>query len=189
MKIVVTGNIGCGKSTAVKYLQELLPHYELFDFDKVVASLYEDEIIQVMLDALFGTHVKSEISDIVHADPEKMKHLADLLNSQLIMLTQNGFAHENVILDIPLYFEKIEPSVKQWMTKGLVVCIVADEDSQIERVKARNGWSEEKIRSVMAKQMSQQDKANNSNYVIHNFGSVDDLKLLVETFVHFLELI
>lgn len=40
MRIAVTGNIGCGKSTAVQRLATLLPGYRVASIDDMVRSLY-----------------------------------------------------------------------------------------------------------------------------------------------------
>jgi pantetheine-phosphate adenylyltransferase len=91
MRIVVTGNIGSGKSTAVKMLMPLLPGYTLFDFDQAVADLYNDPTTQMTLDVIFGTHIKSEISDIGHGDPAKMAQLENVVNTILVGVVAGSF--------------------------------------------------------------------------------------------------
>lgn len=185
MKIVVTGNIGCGKSTAVGFLRQQLTDYQLFDFDKMVAALYQDDVVKMQLDVAFGTHEKATISNLVHASTWQMDKLQAILNGSILAQTQIAFKKPEVILDIPLYYEKIESAI-QPQQDLVVLCICANESSQVERVKARNGWTEEKIRSVMSKQWPQDQKALLCDYVISNVGTVDYLKEQVDGFILYL---
>ena len=55
MRIVITGGMGCGKSTIVKYLRSRLSDHDVFDVDECVRDLYNDDIVQMMLDAEFDS--------------------------------------------------------------------------------------------------------------------------------------
>ena len=174
MKIVVTGNMGCGKSTAVQQLRKYLPHYELFDFDAMVHSIYEDESIQKLLIATFGTFDRHLISDIVYADPEKMKQLRAIVDSLASQYTEAAFSQDNVILDVPLYFEYMSH-----LPVDEVICITCDEAVQRARVKQRNGFTDEQITAILALQLSMTEKARRSTIVIVNNGTVEHLRASV----------
>lgn len=181
MKIVITGNMGCGKSTAVQVIHRALPQYKLFDFDKVVAEMYQDPSLQFVLDQLFGTHDKAKISDIVHNDPIAMKKLTSATDAILLTSIAQANKEVNVIFDIPLYFEYNDVMK---LTPDIVICVASDIEDQIKRVKARNGFSEEKIRTILAKQLPQQEKVDKSHYVLHNdFSSKEEFELYVEKFI------
>lgn len=181
MKIVITGNMGCGKSTAVEVFKRALPHYTFFNFDECVADLYKDSVMQMILDAEFGTHVKAEISDIVHNDAAALQRLRNYTDSYLVTAIANANKEVNVIFDIPLYFE-FNHVMK--LTPDCVICVASDVKSQIERVKARSGFSEEKIQTILAKQLPQQEKVDKSDYVLHNhFPTRIQFEKYVEQFV------
>jgi len=165
MKIVITGNIGCGKSTATRVIHRMLPDYYLFDFDHVVASLYSDEIVRMQLINAFGTADKGQISDIVHADQKAMLKLRSITDAAILTAIYSANKRVDVIFDIPLYFEFND---LMRLNPDAVICVTADEASQIERVKARSGFSEEKIRSIIAKQLPQDEKVARSDYLLHN---------------------
>lgn len=176
MKIVVTGNIGCGKSTVTRKLLDLLPGYAWFDFDNAVHMLYDDEATQLALEAFFGTHDRHKISDIVHADPEQMKSLRAVMDASVVSAFRKASTLPDVIMDVPLYFEfedswNIEPD--------LIICVAADTTTQIQRVKLRNGWDEAKIRSVMNKQLPQDVKMTCADIIVPNFGSLEELDATV----------
>lgn len=184
MKLVVTGNIGCGKSTVVRFMQQRLPDYELFDYDKMVAELYEDDIVKMQLDTAFGTHNKGEIGSIVFTYPKEMEKLRIILDGWVLTNTQIAFKKPNIILDIPLYFEYIQSALHSFT--DLVICVASDPELQLERVKARSGWSEEKIHAVMNRQITQRTKVQLSDYTIWNIGTVDSLQAAVDDCVDFL---
>jgi len=105
MKIVITGNIGCGKSTVTNFIHTLLPHYQVFDIDAVVRELYKDVDIKLALEREFGTSSKTEISDIVFFDEDAKNKLYDIINPYLIAAVESWQVLPDVIFDIPLFFE------------------------------------------------------------------------------------
>lgn len=184
MRFVVTGSIGCGKSTVVKMLREYLPDYRVVDFDAIVHGLYDDPHMQIALLLTFGCSERKQISDIVHASQDAMNKLGKIMNEQIMKRLQAECQADNLILDIPLWFEHIEP----WITVfdleiNGVVCITCSPQVQRNRIRSRNGFDDEKINSIIAKQLPQQEKAARSNYVIDNSGDLDGLREQVRTFV------
>lgn len=182
MKIVITGNMGCGKSTAVSVIHRALPDYTLFDFDQTVAEMYQNQSLQFVLDHMFGTHDRAKVSDIVHNDPEAMKKLTLATDAFLLTSINRANKEVNVIFDIPLYFEYND---KMGLTPDVIICVTSDIEDQIERVKRRSGFTEEKIRTILAKQLPQQEKVDKSDFVLHNrFSSKEEFELYVEDFVN-----
>ena len=57
-----------------------------------------------------------------------------------------------------------------------IVLIYSDEKTQIERIKERDGLSDEQIRNRLNNQISIEDKRNKSDFVVINSGSVAELK-------------
>lgn len=172
MRIVVTGGIGTGKSTFNKMLCEKI-QYDLFDFDKEVHELYKDKQIRKKLEKGFGTHIKSDIGNIVFHDKEKMQTLKNIFNEPLLERTLEAFQKENVILDIPLFFENRE-SFK--FTPDLCICLLASENTQIKRVMERNGFTEKKIRDILKNQIPAAQKAKLGDVVVENNGTLQDLE-------------
>lgn len=179
-QIVITGNMGCGKSTAVRAIHSVLTDYRLFDFDAVVRDFYLDSLNQAWLLTEFGTYDKAKISDIVHADADAMFVLREHTDSYVLSRVHIAKWDRNVIFDIPLYFEF---NSEMNLTPDLIICVTSDEATQIERVKIRNNFSEEKIRSILAKQLPQEEKVANSDFVLHNcFSSAARFEQFVKKF-------
>lgn len=184
MRIVITGNIGSGKSTAVKLLMPQLPGYSLFDFDQEVKDLYADPIIQAQLQLDFGTADKAVISDIVHHDPVKMSQLEKIFNETLTRRMQCAAEYPDMVMDIPLYFEY----ENAWNIKpDLTVCVVCPKDVRHARVKERNGFSDEKIASIMSKQLADDAKAQFADWWIYNNTTLEGLQCEVNALVRTLK--
>jgi dephospho-CoA kinase len=180
MRFVVTGNIGCGKSTVVQMMREILSDHQLFDFDRIVHGLYDNPELQMGLLIQFGTSDRKEISDIVHADSVKMATLERMFNHHILLHVEAAFEQQDIILDIPLYFEYIAD--KGFPVDG-VVCVTCSPEKQRNRIRSRNGFSDAKIDAILAKQLPQDEKARRSTVVIDNSGSLDDLRKQVVSFV------
>lgn len=180
MRFVVTGNMGCGKSTVVEMLREMLPSHRLFDFDKIVGQLYNNPEIELQLLINFGATDKKVISDIVFKDPSQMKKLEQMMNGQIIKEVADAMLEDDIILDIPLYFEHFADTHPH--IHG-VVCVTCQPEKQRNRIRSRNGFSDEKIDAILSKQLPQDVKASRSQYVIDNSGTLDDLRAQVVHFV------
>lgn len=174
MKIIITGNIGCGKSTVTQFAHQILPNYEVFDIDESVRNLYRDADIKLELIQAFGTSSKTEISDIVFFDDEAKNTLYKIMNPPLVRLLEQYQTKPNVIFDIPLYFECFS-SMFCDSRDVYVICVTCTEEQQLERIKSRGGISEEKARTIMAQQFPLAEKAARSDAVIVNTGSKEQI--------------
>jgi len=182
MKIVITGNIGCGKSTVTNFIHTLLPHYQVFDIDAVVRELYKDVDIKLALEREFGTSSKTEISDIVFFDEDAKNKLYDIINPYLIAAVESWQVLPDVIFDIPLFFEYFT-SIFDKSHDTYVICVSCSDDNQLLRIKDRGGIAETKAQAIMAQQLSLDEKIKRSNAVIHNDSTKE------ETFKHILVLL
>jgi len=176
MRLVFTGNIGCGKSTAVSITVDLLPTYKLFDFDAVVLELYQNQTVCDQLIGLFGTAEKSAISKIVYKDPEAMKSLRSLMDPLMISEANQYTTFPNVIYDIPLFFEF---GTRLGVVADAVLCVSADRHTQVSRVRSRNGWPIEVIDRIISNQLPQHKKEELSDVIILNNGTLSDLQFAV----------
>lgn len=168
MHIVITGGMGCGKSTITEYLKSHLPDFKFFDMDETVRSLYHDESLKARLRETFGTDKRSEISDIVFDNPVARQRLYALVNSTVFCAMKPFDRYENVIYDIPLYFEMID---ELEFEPDEVICVSCSPETQRERIKKRDGFSDDKISSILALQLPLSDKESMSDHVIHTDGS------------------
>ena len=73
-----------------------------------------------------------------------------------------------MVIEMPLFFEMKERSIpiKMARSKVKVIAVVCDNEVRIERVKNRDGFTEEKIRNIIDSQVQQSFKIENADYVI-----------------------
>ena len=172
MHIVVTGGMGCGKSTITSYLKTRLKDYQFYDMDEHVRSLYDDERMQQTLMTTFGTCIRREISDIVFANEQTRNKLYRLMNAIIFKQVASMRQYENVLYDIPLYFEN--PDLAEVIPHDAVICVRCNGVTQRERIKLRDGFSDEKISSILALQLPLDEKATLADYTIETDGTRED---------------
>ena len=174
MRIALTGGIACGKSLVAKYLNEL--GVETIDADDVVHTLIPDP------------DERRRIAAEVFADPEKRRALEErlhpLVRSEIDkFLSSTSTSHFNSLrlAIIPLLFET------HWDADyDIICCVSSSRKNQIDRMLTTRGYSLDEAEARLSAQMSVEEKAARSHYVINNNGSAEELKLEVEKFVNWL---
>ncbi len=204
MRIIgLTGGIGCGKSTASDYLNEL--GFITIDFDQTMKQLQEpgqpalQEIVETFGPMALlpdGTMNRKYVGQLVFSDPEEKKKLDHIMQKYLdeIVTRQtdefreagrnvtretnpDDYLQKKVIFyDHPLLFEvpyRIEPADEAWV-------IDLSEEERIRRVMSRDRIPREQIIQRMHSQMSRSEKLARADYVIDNSGSVEQLKANID---------
>ena len=180
--IVVTGSIGSGKSRVLETIRNLAEvKVEFFSFDEYTLELYDREDTKKFLMMMFGTTDRKKISDIVFTAGRQMGKtettniLLNQLNDFFFKLVENKFLelvnrkqHSSLVIEMPMFFEMKERSIpiKMARSKVKVIAVTCDNEVRIERVKNRDGFTEEKIRNIIDSQVSQLYKIENADYVI-----------------------
>lgn len=167
MNIIITGNIGCGKSTIVQRLKELLVGYEFHDVDQLVRDWYATPEAEAFLMATCGTTDRSVISDMAFANPALRKSLEERTMRDLHEKVIELFALPNAIIEFPLYFE-MGCHINRHDRHQRVITVACPEETQIRRVKERNGFTDEKIAKIRAIQYPASVKESLADYVINN---------------------
>lgn len=180
--IVITGGIGSGKSRvleAIKKQSEV--KVDFFNFDDYTKELYELPSVRKFLMTMFGTTDRKKISDMVFAGSRQIGKtqtvdiLRDQLNDFFFHLVEDKFVelvnrkqHRTLIIEMPMYFEMEERSTEMQLVRSKikVITVGCDEDIQIDRVKNRDGFTEEKIHSIIASQKDRFYKVEHADYVI-----------------------
>ena len=173
MKIVgLTGGIGSGKTTVAKMFQELgVPLYIADDRAKVLMNT--SKIIRRKLIHLFGEEA--------YKDNELNRpFLASKIFENANLLKQmNAIVHPKVGADFLRWKEK---QTAVYVLKeaaiifennmasqyDLIITVVADLDQRIARVINRDNTTEAKVLAIVKNQLSDDEKAKQSDFVIIN---------------------
>lgn len=172
MHIVITGGMGCGKSTVTSYLKSCFQNYHFYDMDERIRALYNDRNMQDSLDSMFGTHQRKQISDIVFANEEARDRLYRLMNAIIFKQVADQRDYRDVFYDIPLYWENSD--LQSTIRPDAVICVSCSADVQRDRIHARDGISDKKMQSILSLQKSLTEKEDLSDYVVRTDGTYED---------------
>jgi dephospho-CoA kinase len=179
MIIGLTGSIGMGKSTAAKILRKMgLPVYSADN--SVHALLKKNGKAVKPVARLFPQTLKRGAIDrkllgqAVFGDAEKLQSLEHIIHPRL-RAAERAFLQKArkkkaraAILEIPLLFE----------TKGekrcdVTFCVTAPRAIQKERVLARPGMTEPRLRAILTRQMPDREKRRRADYIIPTGRGLD----------------
>jgi len=181
--VALTGGIGCGKSEATRVFAEL--GVPIVDLDVISHRLTnEDQAILRQIATQFGasfinadgTLNRNAMRKLVFSDPQARSQLNAILHPAIhreaIATLERHQNHPYAILAIPL-LDKHSPYLSSINRILLIDC---DEQTQIERVKARSQLSEEEIRRIIQAQSSQAARLEIADEVIENNGNLAELR-------------
>jgi len=166
----LTGSIGTGKSTTAKmFAAQGIP---VNDADQVVHELYAGEAVPLIEAAFPGTTADGKVDRALLArqlidNPEGFKRLEAIVHP-LVRQKEVAFLEQErakgtpaVLLDIPLLYET---GGEKRLDKGIVV--TCSPETQAERVLARPGMTEEKFKSILARQVPDAEKRQRADFIV-----------------------
>ncbi|RLQ03036.1 dephospho-CoA kinase [Geobacillus stearothermophilus] len=182
--IGLTGGIASGKSTVSAMMRELgLPVIDADEAARAVVRPGEEAYRQIV--AAFGPGIlradgeidRAKLGAIVFNDEQQRKVLNAIVHPAVRkkMLAEKE-AHirsgaKTVVLDIPLLFES---GLTHWVDKVLVVYV--DDDVQLRRLMARNGFTEEEALARIRSQWPMAEKVKRADAVIDNNGTIEETR-------------
>lgn len=182
LRIGLTGGIGSGKSTVARVLVER--GAVLIDTDAIARSLtLPGGAAMEAIRAGFGAGVidaaggldRARMREQVFADPSTKARLEAILHPMIGLECNRqalAAAGRAVVFDVPLLVES-----KQWRTRvDRVLVVDCHEDTQVERVMRRSGWSRDAVEAVIAQQATRAARRAAADAIVHNEGlSPDEL--------------
>lgn len=170
IRIALTGSIGMGKSTVAAMFERA--GVPVFDADAEVRQLQGPggQLVE-KIGELFpgcvrsGTLDRDCLSQIVLADPAKLAALEAIVHPAVREARERFVARHSkapaLLFEIPLLFET--GSEKEF---DKIVVVSAPADVQLGRVLQRPGMSSDKLRSILARQMPDDEKRRNADFII-----------------------
>ena len=190
--MVLTGGIACGKSTTCELLRELLPGAAIFDCDESVSALLDsDERVAGEILGTFGPDAvgcngrvnRDFLRGQVFGNRAKRAKLEQILHPRVMeecLASRARAAKQGAdlfIADIPLFFEKGFDIDQQQ-----VLVVATSRDTQVQRLKARDGLDDSMIDSMIAAQLPVSDKMSRGDVVFWNEGPPETLRRQVRRF-------
>ena len=176
IKIALTGSIGMGKSTVARMFERAgIP---VFDADAEVRRLQgEDEALIEAIGRRFPGSVTAGLLDrdllarTVLEDPEELAALEAIVHPEVQAARQRFIADHSgapaILFEIPLLFET---GAEKDFDKIIVVSAPAE--FQRARVLSRPGMTEEKLESILERQMPDPEKRARADFVIDTGGDL-----------------
>ena len=189
--IGLTGSLGMGKSaTALMFIEAGVP---VHDADAAVHRLYEGDAVEPIETAFPGVTSagkidREKLSSRVLNDAAALKRLEAIVHplvrreeERFLARAEAGGAH-CAVLDIPLLFET---GADQRV--DVVVVVSAPFEEQRRRVLARPGMTEERFRSLLSKQIPDEEKRRRADFVVDTSQGFDSARAQVRAILQNLE--
>ena len=178
--IGLTGSIGMGKSAAAAHFRA--KGVPVCDADAEVHRLYEGEAVPAVA-ADFprvireGKVDRALLAKEVGGSPARLKALEAIVHPMVVkaeldfLREQERRGAEFAVLEIPLLFETDALS-----RVDVIVVVSAPEEVQRQRVLARPGMNEEKLASLIKRQLPDVEKRARADFVVDTGTSLADMQ-------------
>ena len=179
----LTGSIGMGKSTTAKLFAEA--GVPVYDADAAVHKIYEGEAAPAIEAAFPGTTVDGKVdrmrlsARVLH-NPAAIKQLEQIVHPML-GASRNKFLEDAersgapvAVVDVPLLFE----------TGGekrvdAVVVVTTTPEAQRERILARDNMTNEKLDTILARQLPDAEKRKRADFVVDTSHGLDPVRAAI----------
>ncbi|MCP5361119.1 MAG: dephospho-CoA kinase [Hyphomicrobiales bacterium] len=185
--IGITGPIGSGKSTAAKWFatQEGVA---VFDADACVHRLYQQDralikaIASEFPEAVHDSTVdRKQLGKIIAKNPKVIKVLEKLVHPQVrkeeeaFLESARNTGKTTAILELALLYQTGADALCD-----VVILVNAPIEVRMDRVLARPGMTQEKLKAIMARQDETVYRTENPNYIIDTDCTVEETQQSLE---------
>lgn len=194
MKVIaLTGGIASGKSTACAIFRELRDDLVLFEADASVRRLLAgDAAVEQAVVGRFGSRCRSGaggidravLRGIVFGDAAARRDLEGILHPRvreecLESLSRASKLGASLFLaDIPLLFEN---DFDFGQETSLLIAV--GRDTQLKRLRERNGFDDDLARSILEAQMPTSEKLRRADVVFWNEGPIEQLRSQIDRYL------
>ncbi len=171
-KVVLTGGIGSGKSTAAKVFEQF--GVPVFYADAIAKELYNDpEVIQKLATVVQAPIIKNGQVDINYLKSHlfkdtNLKHQVESVIHPAVNKAYQDFcayyqSKVYTINEMALLFEK-----KRDNDFDYIISVIADEETRINRVCQRDNITREAVLERIKTQTTDQIRLSKSSFIIYN---------------------
>lgn len=184
----ITGGIGSGKTTAAKFFEELgVPVYNSDTRAKLIQN--ENSEVKVKIIEAFGDEAYNQsglnrvyIAKQVFNNNEKLKQLNQIVHPAVF----NDFEEWKKQQTSKIIMKEAAILIESGSYKdcNVVISVLMDKEKRIQRIMARDGFTEEQVMERINNQISDEERIQKSDFIIDNNGDLAHLKNEVEkTFI------
>lgn len=188
VKVAITGGIGSGKSTAVKYFSKA--GYPVFSCDKIYKQIYNTATFQRELAETFPSCIKAGkidkklLSQLVFSNPSALKKLNQLSHERVMQALFIKMQQTDSCLsfaEVPLLLEGGYQDCFDY-----TIVVLRDKAKRIRSVCERDGLTEEQALARIKNQWDYDSKENltfiqkETMYIVENHSTVDVLERQLE---------
>lgn len=186
IKAAVTGNIGCGKSTFCKFIEEM--GYPVIKADEIAKNLMQSDAgIKAKIIKQFGKSAynvdglnKAYLSEKIFSSEEKLLQMNLIVHPPVVkkveQMMNDALKHQSIVFhEAALIYEAgIEDLF------DVVILITADYKIRMARVLQNYKFSVEQFIKREQNQIPQEEKMKRADFVFSNNGLPEELKKKAE---------
>lgn len=187
----LTGSVGMGKSTVAEQFRAR--GIAVFDADAEVHKLYEGAAAASIEAAFPGTTDagkvdRQKLSAALMRDPSGFERLEAIVHP-LVQAAEQAFLRQNheqgrtmAVLEIPLLFETGADR-----RVDATVVVSAPEEMQRARVLARSGMTPDKLSTLLARQLPDEEKRRRADFIVDTGGTIVETLAQVDRIIEALK--
>lgn len=193
MIIGITGGSGAGKSTVSKLFEERGVY--VTDADIAAREIVKkgqpalQEIAETFGEGVInddGTLARRALGDIVFSSPQSLKKLNEIMHPRIAEYIKSRINEHKGELALIDGAALIESGIDRMCDYMCVV--IADKQTRIERICARDGLSHEQAQARIEAQQPDEFYTSRADFIICNNGGDDELEAQVESILNEIEL-
>jgi dephospho-CoA kinase len=182
----LTGGIGSGKTVASERFKAL--GAPIIDTDIIAREVVEpgSPTLTQLVDA-FGDQIlqkngsldRKVLREIAFSSPENKAQLDSITHPAIRIETHEQTADADFpycVVVVPL----LSPNSEFSSFMQRVLAVSADKQTKVERVKKRNHLSEEEVLAIIDTQLSDAEREEFADDIIHNDGTIEEAQALVD---------
>lgn len=180
MRYAITGSIGTGKSTIAQMFRK--HGLMVYDADKMVHDLYQDESVLKKVEELFpeaflsGKMDNHVVGDVIFHNQNKKQALEDLVHP---LVRKKILELDNCLVDVPLLYESKMDDIFD-----KVIVVYCNKEEQIKRLMKRDNITKEDAINRINNQMDIELKKERGDFVVINEGTELNINKQVDDIIN-----
>jgi len=190
----VTGGVGSGKTTVVEILKE--KGWQIINVDELAQEIIQnDPQIQKQIKKVFGSGIlyetgelkRREMANTVFSKKGLLNQLNHIIWPVLIQTLQQRIQeikrNDSVptAVDMAVIFEANCPSIFDY-----ILTVTASLKTREYRLETRRHWTRKAIHQRINSQLNEKIKLEQSDYIIYNEGSIEELRKKIQIFIQWI---